>query len=100
MSIAFARLKNYVLNIVGSITLDSDVFILLKEHVDTVDGIALVPLVYVVCANLAKSRHRSISRGSLAVSVNYLQILCLDGLGIVTGTVVGYVHNDPLRRIG
>ena len=100
VSIAFARLKNYVLNIVGSITLDSDVFILLKEHVDTVDGIALVPLVYVVCANLTESRHGGISRGGLAVSVNYLQILCLDGLGIVTGTVVGYVHNDPLRRIG
>ena len=99
MGIALARLKIYVVYVVGYVACGSDVLVLLIEEVNTVGVIPLIPLVKVVRNNLAEGGKRLVAIRSFTVTLLNLEILCLNRLCAIALSVIAYVKRYPLRRV-
>ena len=97
--IAFARLEVNIRDIIGRSAFNGNFFVLFIENINAVDVVILIPLVKVVSNHLTKARQRYVTLGSYAAARLNEQILCLDGLCVITLFVVGYEQPNPLRCV-
>ena len=99
MRIAFARLEVNIRDIIGRSAFSGYFLVLFIENINTVNVIVIVPLVEVVSNDLAKACKRHVTVRGHTASLLHEQILCLDGLCLITLFVVGYEQLDPLRCV-